>query len=286
MLAGSQMPDVPTHASEHPTKVQAAEAEEVAYWSGPKKKVKTPKAPWNVVWCHEHCHKGGMESLRQALQDAVQDVGAAFVCMKKSNRYMNWLEDNHSRPHLIITNWREVKPTLQDLAEAGGCRRPIGIVVLAESDVVYRRAYGWMKSVSEVRIAVLLETAMEPLKALLASFKEEVFQDEIQMPQAPLPIAQPLPQESQAGGGAKQMQQTSQDSLPMPTCDPPSVDKLSDPDKKKQSLSAGARPFVPWRHPGIDPGSLLAILTEAVKHQQTACRIQQDLQNLPEVYED
>eukprot|EP00930_Biecheleria_cincta_P003623 TRINITY_DN104555_c0_g1_i1.p1 TRINITY_DN104555_c0_g1~~TRINITY_DN104555_c0_g1_i1.p1 ORF type:complete len:308 (-),score=65.78 TRINITY_DN104555_c0_g1_i1:288-1211(-) len=298
-----QTEDVPPCASGDFENVQAAQAKEVGHRSSFRKKGKTPKALWNVVWCHEHCHKASNAALAQALQEAVKDVGAACVCCKKANGYMSWLEDQRSRPHVLITNWREVKPTVQGLAEAGSCCRPLGIIVLAESDVVHRRASQWTETLSDIRIPVLLETAIEPLKALLASFNKEVFHEETQMPQAPLWNVQPLPEKSQAGGipltkspplslplsknGAQQMQKTFKDSLPISTVNPSSMEKLTDPDETEKSTSACARPAVPQHHLGIHPGSLLAFLTEAVKNQHTAGRIQQDLlQNMPEVYED
>jgi len=299
-----QIETVPTHASGRPTQVQATAAKEVGHRSFPGKKVKNPKAPWNVVWCHEHCHKGSKVGVARSLHEVVKDVGASMVLLKKADRYMTWLEAQHSRPHVLITNWREVKPTVQSLAEAGSCRRrAASIIVLAESDVVYHRAFEWTKSLHNVRIEVLLETAIEPLRALLASFNKEVFHEEIQlMPQAEIQIQQmPLSRKSfqplatsppmsmpLARNGAKQMQKTPEvDFLPMTTVKPRCMDKLEDPCEKEESTAAPARTVVQQRHPGMNPGSLLAFLTEAVKHQHTAGRIHQDLlQNMPEVYED
>lgn len=296
MLAHLNMPNqidkVPACAPEHATQLQPAKSKEVASRSFAAKKARTQKPSWNVVWCHEHCHKGKMHEMSLAMQGAAKEIRAAMVSLKKADRYMKWLETQHSRPHVLITNWREVKPTVQGMADASSCAPPLCIVVLAESAIVLHRASEWAKSFSHVRIEVLLETALEPLKALLASYSEDA-----QFPQAPPQVAQLLPEtcpalcaplvtsppvkKHLAKNGLKQMR--SKDTLPLSIVKPPCMDMLTDPEAKEDIVPAFARPVAPQHH----AGSLLAFLTEAVKHQHTAGRIQQDLlMNMPEVYED
>ena len=95
---------------------------------------------------------------------------------KKAKHYLAWQkEQQHSRPHLLITSWREVKPILRELKKAqGNSCYPLAILVLAESDNAIRRASEWARSHTDLDIAVLPDSDFERLTALLVRHTEKL----------------------------------------------------------------------------------------------------------------
>jgi len=148
---------------------QGAKAE-----SGYKNK-QWPKA-WDVVWCHEHFWKKHRSKAFNEYSKICECVLASMIPKKKAKDYLVWRkEQQHSRPHLLMTTWREVKPILRGLKTAhGNSCYPLAILVLAESGTSIIPASECARSHTDVDMAVLPESDFERLKALLVRYSEKL----------------------------------------------------------------------------------------------------------------
>jgi len=94
---------------------------------------------------------------------------------------MAWLALQPCRPYLLIAKYREAKPSLQAMREHKSGHPVLGIVVLAETDVIFRRAQSWARSQQDIRISVLQQSASEELATLFTYYKAMVSQERFKM---------------------------------------------------------------------------------------------------------
>lgn len=110
-----------------------------------KQRSATGRCPWRLVWCHERCHKHECEERRTAIGEAASDVGATLVCLKKAGKFATWLTHAPAQPFVLLTDWREVKPCMQAVAQCPA-NRPALTVVLGELPQHFERASAWAQS--------------------------------------------------------------------------------------------------------------------------------------------
>jgi hypothetical protein len=116
---------------------------------------------WKLVWCQERCHKPDMTLMYTVLAKAARKAGGVLVCHRKAAKYIGWRATN-VEPHILLTDWREVKPSMQGLNEltgAGHSKFPVFIYVLETKTQTFHRVAAWAKSFRERDVAVLSELA-------------------------------------------------------------------------------------------------------------------------------
>jgi len=123
-------------------------------------------ASWQLVWCHERCHKEDCDKTRAAIDDAAGGSQASLLCLKKAAKYAAWLDQARRPPHALLTDWREVKPCLQAAALHPPCNRPVLTVILCELPKHYERAAAWAQALP-ARDRVRLCRSAGLLKGLL-----------------------------------------------------------------------------------------------------------------------
>jgi len=84
-----------------------------------------------------------------AIGEAVRDVGATLVCLKKAGKFASWLAYGPQLPYILLTDWREVKPCMQAAAQERPKSRPTLTVVLAEMPQQFERASIWAQGLQE-----------------------------------------------------------------------------------------------------------------------------------------
>lgn len=114
-----------------------------------------------------------------------------LVCMKKAAKYTDWCVTNKF-PHVLLTDWREVKPSIQALDQIGSIghtnHQPAGIYVLADLEQLFQRASAWANTagrdvtvISELPSAhQFLATCMSKIhsQTAQAALKSEVVDEE------------------------------------------------------------------------------------------------------------
>jgi len=100
---------------------------------------------WQLVWCHERCHKRECDERRAAIKEAAREAGGMLVCIKKANKFAMWLAEAQRQPFVLLTDWREVKPCTEAIADVRpqGRTGPSLTVVLAEEPRQFERASAW-----------------------------------------------------------------------------------------------------------------------------------------------
>jgi len=99
--------------------------------------------PWRLVWCHERCHKQESEARRRLLSEAAREAGAHLMCHKKASTFAMWLAHTQRAPFVLLTDWREVKPCMEAVAQQPPHNQPALTVVLAELPRQFDRASAW-----------------------------------------------------------------------------------------------------------------------------------------------
>ncbi|CAE7221751.1 unnamed protein product, partial [Symbiodinium microadriaticum] len=127
---------------------------------------RTERVP-SVVWCFEHCMKSQQERLRTELKQAATMFGCSFTCHKKSMGFLSWLEGREGRI-LLLADWREAKPIMEELGRRQG-RHDIIVCVVGQSDKMFRRAVDWAtKQISEIDIIVSSSFSRQNIEDLVA----------------------------------------------------------------------------------------------------------------------
>jgi hypothetical protein len=105
-----------------------------------------PSASWQLIWCHERCHKQDCDEKRTVIVTATEESKASLLCLKKAAKYSAWLEQAQRPPYALLTDWREVKPCLQAAALHPPRNQPVFTVVLCELPKHYERASAWAQA--------------------------------------------------------------------------------------------------------------------------------------------
>eukprot|EP00930_Biecheleria_cincta_P003933 TRINITY_DN10483_c0_g3_i2.p1 TRINITY_DN10483_c0_g3~~TRINITY_DN10483_c0_g3_i2.p1 ORF type:complete len:297 (+),score=51.26 TRINITY_DN10483_c0_g3_i2:95-892(+) len=241
-----------------------------------KVRANEPQPSWTLFWCNERCYKAEMVEMKKKLHQAASVAGAAFLCGKKADKYRAWLTTRCPSSHVLVTDWREVKPSLCATDELALIHRPMSVIVLCDNNVSLRRASDWASSFNDVSITVLPESGSGTLWTLIASFG-------VKMGQAHSDEA------NKSSGGSYIVQQEratlmspSERFLPPTIVEPPCMQSLTDPAEETED-AVETSSFV------SQPKSfmLLNVLLEAVSNRHFAAKIHDILlQNMPDVYED
>lgn len=72
---------------------------------------------WQLVWCHERCHKVELEPLRTSFTDIVEKANGSLMCLKKATGFGRWLSRTPDVPFVLLADWREAKPCWDILAQ-------------------------------------------------------------------------------------------------------------------------------------------------------------------------
>lgn len=111
--------------------------------------------------------KSQQERLRTELKQAATMFGCSFTCHKKSMGFLSWLEGREGRI-LLLADWREAKPIMEELGRRQG-RHDIIVCVVGQSDKMFRRAVDWAtKQISEIDIIVSSSFSRQNIEDLVA----------------------------------------------------------------------------------------------------------------------
>mmetsp|Transcript_22948 Transcript_22948/g.52597 ORF Transcript_22948/g.52597 Transcript_22948/m.52597 type:complete len:300 (+) Transcript_22948:96-995(+) len=105
----------------------------------------TPFVTWQLVWCHERCHKKENQAQRQLIKACAQISGASLVCLKKARQFGAWIERSPRLPYALVTDWREAQPCVRAVADHHGKNTPMQTIVLCQGRRQYLRAADWAK---------------------------------------------------------------------------------------------------------------------------------------------
>jgi len=103
-------------------------------------------ASWQLIWCHERCHKQDCDEKKAVITNAAEESQASLLCLKKAAKYAAWLEQAQRPPYALLTDWREVKPCLQAAALHPPRNQPVFTVILCELPKHYERASAWAQA--------------------------------------------------------------------------------------------------------------------------------------------
>jgi len=104
------------------------------------------KGWWRLVWCHERCHKADSDAQRQMLARHAEALGGSLITLKKASKFQIWLRRHERPPYILLTDWREVKPCRDYLAEMPKRSLPALTVVHCEVQCHFDRASEWATS--------------------------------------------------------------------------------------------------------------------------------------------
>jgi len=121
------------------------------------------EASWTMVWCHERCHKPDSEAFRRELAESVEHMQGNLVLLRKACGLERWTAEAPSAPWILLTDWREAKPSVQFLCGSTLARQPDMIVVYTDGERQSRRSAGWCRELPE---AFRNQVCIVPMPAL------------------------------------------------------------------------------------------------------------------------
>lgn len=130
--------------------------------------VSSNSAWWQLIWCHERCHKQDCDDKRFIITEAAEESGASLLCLKKAAKYSMWMEQAQRPPYALLTDWREVKPCLQAAALHPPRNQPAFTVIFCELPKQYERASAWVQSLPVRSDPVHICRDVNTLKGFLA----------------------------------------------------------------------------------------------------------------------
>ena len=120
----------------------------------------------SLVWCFEHCHKAEHRQTRAELADIAGLFGFDFVCHKKCTGFMSWLKGSTGSV-LIVAEWREAKPIMEELDKRNDIRN-FRMCVVARAQKMYNRACAWAeKQNRSTNIVVSLGFSRQTVEELI-----------------------------------------------------------------------------------------------------------------------
>jgi len=131
---------------------------------------------WNIVWCSERCYKAENDERRERLSELAQAAGATLVLLKKAHKFAAWLAKAQRPPYILLTDWREAKPSLQVAAQEPVHNQPVfSLVVCDDEEKAYDRAKQWMVELPPRAdpVHVVKEGGLNVLKKYLANLGEK-----------------------------------------------------------------------------------------------------------------
>lgn len=131
---------------------------------------------WNIVWCSERCYKAENDERRERLTELAQSAGATLVLLKKNHKFAAWLAKAQRPPYILLTDWREAKPSLQVAAQEPVHNQPVfTLVVCDEEEKAYERARQWMEELPPRAdpVHVIKESGLNIVKQFLANLGEK-----------------------------------------------------------------------------------------------------------------
>jgi len=128
------------------------------------------KPSWHVVWCHERCHKMEYKTQKTELAWVLRNAGGTLVCMKQHKQLAMWLATCQKSAYFLLTGWREAKPCISLLGEAGATYQPFRIIVLCDTASQYEKASLWAEQYTNLQVHdVHVCNSAEPLPSLFAA---------------------------------------------------------------------------------------------------------------------
>jgi len=107
------------------------------------------RARWNLVWCHERCRKQENQPWHDALTKLARDAGGMLFCVKKAKSFEAWRNRPRSHaPFILLTDGREVKPCMIEMARGSQRNRPLAIIVVSEHKRQSSRLAAWVKDIA------------------------------------------------------------------------------------------------------------------------------------------
>lgn len=105
----------------------------------------TPVGWWRLIWCHERCHKGECELLRNTVNEAAAQAGARLIALKKASKFAMWLGRTRRPPFILLTDWREAKPCMRIITQVHPEPWPAAVIVLCSLQQQVGRAAVWAR---------------------------------------------------------------------------------------------------------------------------------------------
>jgi len=128
------------------------------------------------VWCSERCYKAENDERRERLTELAQSAGATLILLKKAHKFAAWLAKAQRPPYILLTDWREAKPSLQVAAQEPVHNQPVfSLVVCDDEEKAYERAKQWMDELPPRAdpVHVVKEGGLNILKQFLANLGEK-----------------------------------------------------------------------------------------------------------------
>eukprot|EP00931_Biecheleriopsis_adriatica_P018071 TRINITY_DN12744_c0_g2_i3.p1 TRINITY_DN12744_c0_g2~~TRINITY_DN12744_c0_g2_i3.p1 ORF type:complete len:235 (+),score=52.16 TRINITY_DN12744_c0_g2_i3:79-783(+) len=98
----------------------------------------TKQCKWRLVICLERIFKKEFTETVKLLKTYAHDNHATLICVKSHQNFEMWLRSN-TKPYVLITGWREAKPSSNDCL----CTPPKAFFVLADQYASIGRASAW-----------------------------------------------------------------------------------------------------------------------------------------------
>mmetsp|Transcript_23773 Transcript_23773/g.68618 ORF Transcript_23773/g.68618 Transcript_23773/m.68618 type:complete len:293 (+) Transcript_23773:63-941(+) len=127
----------------------------------------TTESWWKLVWCHPNCHKPQLDHQRRVLTTAAESAGAAVVCLKKAQRFQEWVSHRQRPPFVLVTNRREVGICLEASREQPSMNRPAFTIIVCEGGRFQPANPSWALQLGTIGGPVLVHRSMEDISASL-----------------------------------------------------------------------------------------------------------------------
>jgi len=100
---------------------------------------------WQLVWCHERCHKVDLEELRNSYSETVEKASGSLMCLKKATGFGRWLTRMPNIPFVLLADWREAKPCWDVLSQDTPHQLQFTLVY-CEQERQFKQASQWAAS--------------------------------------------------------------------------------------------------------------------------------------------
>lgn len=104
------------------------------------------KQLWKLVWCRwQQCHPQERILRRQFTNNLLKPFGGELLPLIKE-KTITWLQSDLACPCVLVTDWRNAKPIMEQLQDEPGCIRPRLTVVLCKLRTQIFKAVKWMQT--------------------------------------------------------------------------------------------------------------------------------------------
>jgi len=104
------------------------------------------KQLWKLVWCRwQQCHPQERALRREFTDNLVKPLGGEVLPLNRE-KAITWSQSDQACPSVLVTDWRDAKPVMEQLQDKPDCTPPRLTVVLIKLRRQFSKAEKWLQT--------------------------------------------------------------------------------------------------------------------------------------------